>query len=63
MAGAFLGGMTETRISQLLDMLICHVIHGRTIKALKIAQYLRSHFGMVLVSDLDHMTGYRKVQP
>jgi hypothetical protein len=41
--------MTEKRISQLLDMCIGHIIRGRSIKALLIAQYLRGKTGMHLV--------------
>lgn len=64
MGSASLVGMTEKRISQLLDMMVNHVIYSHTDsrrirKAMLIGQYLRSYFGTHL-ADIVPSTGYRR---
>ena len=50
----------NVRLSHLAEMLIGHLIYGRTRKALLIAQYLRRHFGMVLDMSLCLADGYHR---
>lgn len=48
--------MKDARFSRLADMLVCHIISGRYMKALKIAQYLRKYHGDTIAS-INHRTG------
>jgi hypothetical protein len=51
--------MNDKRVSELMDMMVVHILFHRTAKALKIAQYLRNVFGMHTVRNLDLETGHR----
>jgi len=51
--------LTDRRLSELADMMTCHVIWRRSRKALLIAQFLRRYYGSYLVANLDTRTGYR----
>ncbi len=55
--------LSERRLSYLTDMLIQHMISGRSAKALAIAQYLRDYYGMALVPNLNTTTGHRRYRP
>lgn len=51
--------MDNKRFSHLADMLVCHILAGRILKALKIAQYLRRNYGDYIITDLNPQTGHR----